>query len=40
MDGRAILLAGGTGTRLQLDPHEAGSVENFLTIMYSFNGKQ
>ena len=37
MDGRAILLAGGTGTRLQLDPHEAGSVENLPTIWYCFN---
>ena len=39
MDGRTILSAGGTGTRLQLDPHEAGSVENVLTILYCFNGK-
>ena len=34
MDGRAIFSAGGAGTRLQLDPHEAGSVENVLTILY------
>ena len=36
MDRRAIFLAGGTGTRLQLDPHEAGSVEIFLTYLYCF----